>query len=428
MTTAHRASRARGVSLIELMIALAIGALLVLGLVEVFAASRTAYQLSEGLARVQENSRFAIDYLQRDLRMVGHMGCVNDQSRFLPENDSGSRSALASTFLLPADLLANNYSAVLPAFGALRFDRGIEGFEANNTGEGDTLTSVSTPALEASGAAWSPAITGTLLTDLTGGAAAGRVVQKTDVLVLRYFAPVGAQLVSFTPGDPTATITFDASKWPQLTEGEANPGLFAISDCMNAAVFRASTASAGTITVTKDTVNRGAMAGYESYVPGQANVYRAMTVVYYVGRNADGNPALYRMRYSMTPGATALTSTREELVEGVESLQLRYGQDSRLLTADRPTGNIGNSFTADDVAANAASPGTNLDTAWRRVGLVQVGLVVRSDNPSAAPDRVAAQLPLSLHGLTILPPTTGDTRYRTVYEESIALRNRLFGN
>ncbi|MCY0536225.1 PilW family protein, partial [Klebsiella pneumoniae] len=83
--------RQAGVTLIELLVALGIGALLILGLVEVFSASRTAYQLSTGLARSQENGRFALDILQRDIRMAGHVGCVNDQARFLPENITPSR-------------------------------------------------------------------------------------------------------------------------------------------------------------------------------------------------------------------------------------------------------------------------------------------------------------------------------------------------
>src|SRR5690554_5075136 len=74
-----------GVSLIELMVALAIGTVLVLGLVQVFAASRAAYQTSEGLARVQENARFALDFLQRDIRMAGHFGCVNDQAHWVKD-------------------------------------------------------------------------------------------------------------------------------------------------------------------------------------------------------------------------------------------------------------------------------------------------------------------------------------------------------
>ena len=52
--------RQAGLSLIELMIALLIGSILLIGLVQVFGASRTAYQLSEGMSRTQENARFAL--------------------------------------------------------------------------------------------------------------------------------------------------------------------------------------------------------------------------------------------------------------------------------------------------------------------------------------------------------------------------------
>ena len=428
MTRLLRAGRMRGVSLIELLIALAIGSLLVLGLVDVFAASRTAYQLSEGLARVQENGRFAVDYLQRDLRMVGHAGCVNDQSRFLPENDSGTRSALASTFLKSPDLIANNYGAAYVK-DYLRFDQGIVGYEADGTSDGDTFTSVPDPVEAGDPAAWTPTIPAALWSELRKAAGTvGNIVENTDVVVLHYFAPNGAQMTAFAPGDPTATITVDPSKWSRMVAGVPTAGLFGIGDCMNAAVFHASAvdSAAGTLTVTRDdTINLGAMAGYESFIPAQAMVFRAETVVYYVGRNADGNPALYRMRYEIPPGATAFPAnpaTREELVEGIETLQLRYGQDSRTAASQRPTGNIGSSGTADEL-----TPAGDPATAWRRVGLVQVGLVARSDNPSAATDRNTTAVPLSLHGLTILPPATNDTRFRAVYEESVAVRNRLFG-
>jgi type IV pilus assembly protein PilW len=104
-----------GLSLIEIMIALAIGSLLILGLVQVFAASRTAYQLSEGMARTQENARFAMDYLQRDIRMAGHYGCVNDQSHLQ------TPGALVSHFTPAAT--AATWGIDFPV--ATRGDRGI---------------------------------------------------------------------------------------------------------------------------------------------------------------------------------------------------------------------------------------------------------------------------------------------------------------
>ena len=413
-----------GLSLIELMIALAIGSLLVLALVEVFAASRTAYQLSAGMARTQENGRFAIDILQRDLRMAGHTGCVNDQARFLPANVTASRPALISTFLTDAQQFAANYAAV--ANPALRFDMPIQGFEAIGTGSGDNVGVTSEPGSAAIGD-WSglpPIIFG----NLPAAGTAGAPVPDSDILMLRFFAPTGAQVSGFTPGDP-ATIQFVAGQSQRLTEALANPGLFAIADCMQAAVFQATTtpfstgpSPAGTMTVASNGLNNSGFAATAPFTAGQAMLYRAESMVYYVGANANGNPALYRMRYTAVPGSAALVAMDpEELVEGVESLQLEFGQDNNTGETQIPTGNIGSSRTA-----NGLLPAADQETAWRRVGLVRVGLLARSTEPAAAAQRAAASTPLSALGVTFTPPD--DTRYRSVYEDTVALRNRLFGN
>jgi len=430
MSIGRRTRSAAGLSLIEIMIALAISSVLVLGLVEVFAASRTAYQLSTGLARVQENGRFALDFLQRDVRMAGHLGCVNDQARFLPENVTPSRPALASTFLNDVDQLAANYAA---APEALRFDIGMQGYDAKidgagaATGSGSTIALTTAPTAATAGSAWQPALSVALFDDINGPAgSAGKPAQNSDILVLRYFTPTGAQMTKFTPGDP-ATIEFDPAQEARLTEGVTSPGLFGVTDCINAAVFEATTFDTvnHAVTVKIDgAANKSGLLGNQSFVQGQAIVYRAESVVYYVGINASGNPSLYRLRYTMAPGAAAPTPVREELVEGIESLQLQYGQDSHTAANERPTGNIGSS-----VIANAVQPAADPATAWRRVGLVQVGLVARSPEPAAAAQRDTSNgevAPLSALGVVVTPPN--DQRYRTVYEDSIALRNRLFGN
>ena len=401
-----------GFSLIELMVALAIGSLLVLGLVEVFSASRTAYQLSEGLSRVQENGRFAMDYIQRDFRMGGHMGCVNDQARFLPENAAGTRSSLASTFLTTTQQETEDYTGGGLVPDALRFDLPVQGYEANGTGNGTTIT-LAAPAIDGTATNWTPQIPTALNTALSNR------VANSDILVLRQFSPRGAQVTAFTPGDPSAIIQIDAAQMGNLIEEQANPGLFGIADCMSAGVFRATTVAGNLITVTRDgTVNRSAMAGYEAYVPGQAFVYVAQTIVYYVGMNNSTPrvPALYRLRYTMAPGAAAPAVVQEELVEGIESMQLRYGVDSFPGATQRPSGNMG---TADVATAT---------TSWRRVGLVQVGLLARSVDPAATAQRDATATKLSALGVTFNPATVADGRYRTVYENSVAMRNRLFGH
>lgn len=68
--------RQHGVSLIELMIGMLIGLLILGGMVSLFIGNRQTYRYNEELSRLQENSRFAIETLQRHLRMAGHVGCV----------------------------------------------------------------------------------------------------------------------------------------------------------------------------------------------------------------------------------------------------------------------------------------------------------------------------------------------------------------
>jgi len=65
----------RGMSLVELLVAMLIGAILLTGLVQIAAGARSSFRLQEALAEVQESGRFAIDTLGGILR----------QSAFAPE-------------------------------------------------------------------------------------------------------------------------------------------------------------------------------------------------------------------------------------------------------------------------------------------------------------------------------------------------------
>ena len=64
-------SRNRGFSLIELMVALLLGVFLIGAVVFTYLTSRSAASDAEQLSRMQENVRFAVEYLIRDLRNAG---------------------------------------------------------------------------------------------------------------------------------------------------------------------------------------------------------------------------------------------------------------------------------------------------------------------------------------------------------------------
>ena len=64
-----------GLSLIELMVALTIGAFLVLGVTTIFIANKRSSDLEGSLARLQENGRFALDLIAEDLFRAQYLGC-----------------------------------------------------------------------------------------------------------------------------------------------------------------------------------------------------------------------------------------------------------------------------------------------------------------------------------------------------------------
>ncbi len=63
-----------GLTLVELMVALAIGSFLVIGSVQIYSQSREAFVINESIARVQETAQFAMDTIEADLRMASNWG------------------------------------------------------------------------------------------------------------------------------------------------------------------------------------------------------------------------------------------------------------------------------------------------------------------------------------------------------------------
>ena len=62
-------------SLLELLIALALGLFLLLGMINAFVAGKDSIQLQTALAQLQENGRLALDLLLADIRAADYIGC-----------------------------------------------------------------------------------------------------------------------------------------------------------------------------------------------------------------------------------------------------------------------------------------------------------------------------------------------------------------
>ena len=69
-------NKQRGLSLVEIMVALTLSLILLAGVVQIMASSKKTYRVADAASRMQENARFAMEFLSRDVRMAGFWGCA----------------------------------------------------------------------------------------------------------------------------------------------------------------------------------------------------------------------------------------------------------------------------------------------------------------------------------------------------------------
>lgn len=409
---ASHASRSQlGVSLIELMVALVIAALLGIGLVQIFGSTRAAFNSNSALARAQENSRFAIGFIEHDLRMVAHMGLSNEQGYmggnvFNHLSSDGRSNSTVTPYL---------YRTHLPVqgFGFAGTENPVDSYEMYDE-----------PRLAAGANAWSPALptASELGIDLSKEALAG-----SDVLLLRFLSAehvslkdVSADASVSGPVQLDGTILWDSSQSPEfLKEG----GVFGLTNYSRLSLFFAQPDETGT-GQTKAALGGknltgwpavGGAAGADEPNYGQgSSLYRYEVVVYYVAEGADGQPALFRRRL----GPSGDLGEKEELVPGVDMMQVTYGVvDSDPRRGDRPTRYL----AAEDI--EGLTWRATIDEQWADVVSVRVGLLMRSNLPSAS--GVETRDEYNVAGVVVVPPD--DRRLRHVYETQVALRNRSRG-
>lgn len=64
----------KGLSLVELMIAITLGLILMTGVIQLFISSKDTFRTQQAVSRVQETGRLAVEFINRDLRMAGFTG------------------------------------------------------------------------------------------------------------------------------------------------------------------------------------------------------------------------------------------------------------------------------------------------------------------------------------------------------------------
>ena len=268
----RHSNKTSGFSLVELMVALTIG-LIILGAVStLFVGSRRTYTTQDSLARLQENARFAMHFLVKDLRLAGYYGCISD---IVPD-------FVYSTLNNNTDFA---YNALIP----------LEGHN-NATGTGT----------------WYPSAT----TALPAGIASG-----TDAVAIRLADASSPVFLRTEMPNTSAVLKVN------VTTGLSDNDLIMISDCASADIMQITQINttdphlvhnAGSGTPGNYTQELSKAYGPTSG-PGGTRVMKFMTRQYFIKTGASGNPALFRQ-----DNAAAVV----ELVDGIENLQILYGKDT----------------------------------------------------------------------------------------------------
>jgi type IV pilus assembly protein PilW len=263
--------------LVELLVWMAVSLLIISVIGAVYGNTKQLTRVNDTVSRLQENGRFAIYLLNRDLRMAGFRGC--------DIAGSGSHVNVLNSTAYP-----------------YRFDIALSGSYG-------------------SGGAWSPTLDSSIST------LSPPPVANTDVVTIRHIDGPGVPLTA-AMGSATADL--------QVTAGSPLAGgdVLLVADCGYSAIFNATTFNSATGIIAHE-VGVGVPGNSTKNLSDplnphlfstDASVYRLVTRTYYVAPSAR-KPGTNALWANSIP-AYDLQAQPEEMVEGVGGLALLYGEDT----------------------------------------------------------------------------------------------------
>lgn len=380
-TKNHNITQQRGLSLIETMITMVLTLVILAGVFQLYLGNKHSHTLQEEVATLQENTRFALEFIANDIRGAGYNGCKRTESA------------------TDINMVTNTDVTFDPTSG-------IQGWEA--TGTDPSATPIDTnPGTDPI------AVTNGTNAGWTIGVASGldniNAVPDSDIIRVWYASEASETLVDIASDFSTITLTnngvnINAGDIMVLSDCERTDYVMACSSPTAAGVIQlagACTYAAGIALRGNDLANKSL-----SVAQDRTSVRKLQSAIYYVGKPgnvATNPPALYKKQL----GADTLAVAGTMVVEGVENMQLLYGEDTG-------TDNVADRYrTADQV------------TDWNKVVNIKISLLMSTQA------KVASAVPAGedrhvydLNGVLIRPPLA-DTRLRRVFSTTVTLRNRV---
>lgn len=268
----------RGFSLVELMIALVISVATVGGLFSLYLNTSLSQKFTEANSRVQESGRFSIEYLSRDIRMIGYRGCV-------------SNTALEIN--IAAKNMPANYNAL---------DSELQGYNITEDWNKDSIFE-----------------NATAITNI--------IKSESNALSINRMSSRGAQLVENQTNE-SANITIEQSANLDIAEND----IIYISDCINADIFQVTNTpntDNGNMTITHTAATNKTNNLSKAY-QSNATISKYQSRLYFIGDtrrvNSSNQPIFALFQADVNYSTSPTTFIVNELIEGVENMQILYGE------------------------------------------------------------------------------------------------------
>ncbi|MFC4312110.1 PilW family protein [Steroidobacter flavus] len=374
-------SRMRGFSLVELMVAITISSLLLVGVIALFISSRASYETTERLSRVQENGRFALDQLATDIRAAGFQGCARGTT------PSRMRDYRISSVVNPAspDL---RWNFAVPAQG---FDGGEQFTPALNN-------SIFAPAPNPQG----------------------------DVLVLRIprreVRSLEVRTTQANAADPLVVYDIPSAR---LEVGE----MATVSDCEARAFFQVTGYNSASGEIAHGQLDpAGGDEDEDVKTPGNssntfqhpfkkgASVLPVVTMIYYLAPTPDDTDDPTHMSLWRKMGGA---NRSDEIAQDIDRMEVRFGVDDGGAGGTVGDGRVDRYREAADIAN------------WDQVLTVQIALLARApeeygtDRDNMTYTLFAAD-PADPDSEEVTAGPFNDRTQRKVFTATLALRNQIY--
>jgi type IV pilus assembly protein PilW len=346
------------------MIASSLGLFLIGGVYQTFQITRQSARFLQAEAEMQENARFAFSLLSNSLKKAGNFGC---KSTKLQSSSS---------------LLKISHEQLNPALF-------VQGWEAKSSHYGDVYHAKANSSISN--------ITTKHWFDSTGLHKNKGIKSKkdSDILKIWYTKPNRASLT---------TVNNNELKFTPIDLEQGN--IIAINDCQNiqlAQVCACEDADCEGLDSEVKLQSCNQISNLKHIKTETAEVAILEQAIFFVSKRASNKknykknmPALY-VRHL---GKGAKPTPKQEILEGVESLQVEYGEDT-------DANGSANTYVSADLVRN-----------WKNIVSLKLGLLLRSSNNHV----ITSPQQLVFNGATIA--VNDDDRYlRRVFSTTIAIRN-----